>query len=256
MTIMCTIPRTIKAVSMNALKSSRQSLTKKIKSLLMQKINNNDWVPGDKLPTEHELANQYSVSRTVIREAVSGLKADGLLASRQGSGIFVIEPQQSSIGLTSLSSDPSVLSSVIETLELRDAVETGAAGLAAKRCSPSQEANIFEKFNAFKQKVLNGENSEKEDFAFHVSIAEASNNAKFIEFLTIVGRSIIPRSTLRTKANLKHDPQFEERILHEHQTIMDAISRSDIEAARTAMHEHLTKSAENYRLLVRLSKQL
>ncbi len=241
---------------MNTPKNSRQSLTKKTKGLLKQKIINGDWVPGDKLPTEHALASQYDVSRTVIREAVSGLKADGLLASRQGSGIFVIEPKLPPMGLTSLSSNPSVLSSVIETLELRDAVETGAAGLAAKRCSPSQEANIFEKFNAFKQKVINNESSEKEDFAFHVSIAEASNNAKFIEFLTIVGRSIIPRSALRTMANLKHDPQFEGRILKEHQAIMDAISRNDVEAARSAMHEHLTKSAENYRLLLRLSKQL
>lgn len=237
-------------------KNSRQSLTKKVESLLRRHIVDGDWVPGDKLPTEHALAKQHSVSRTVIREAISGLKADGLLASRQGSGIFVIEPPQPNKELNSLSSDPEVLSSVIETLELRDAVETGAAGLAAKRCSPAQEANIYAKFNEFKQKVINGENSEKQDFAFHVAIAKASNNEKFIDFLTIVGRNIIPRSTLRTKANLKHDPKFEDRILQEHQAILDAISQNDVEAARTAMHNHLTKSAENYRLLVRLSKQV
>ncbi|NRA86136.1 MAG: FadR family transcriptional regulator [Rhizobiales bacterium] len=239
---------------MNVPKSYRLSLTKKIETLLRQKVVNKDWVPGDKLPTEHALANEHGVSRTVIREAISGLKADGLLASRQGSGIFVIEPQEQPIRFKFLSPDPSILSSVIESLELRTAVEIGSAELAAARCSPAQEEEIYARFSDFRRKILVGEVSEKEDFAFHVAIAEASNNKKFVEFLTIIGRNIIPRSELRIKANLQLDTNVEKKILLEHEKIFNAIVDKDAEAAGKAMRVHLSDGAERYRKLARLAR--
>lgn len=236
--------------------NSRQGLTKKIETHLRKKISTKYWVAGDRLPTEHELANQYDVSRTVIREAVSRLKLDKILASRQGSGVFVIEHQQKPVGLEQLVTDPSILSSVIEALELREAVEAGAAGLAAQRRSPAQEANIYTKFNAYEYKIINGEDSEEEDFAFHLAIAEASNNKKFIEFLTIIGQSIIPQSTLRAKVNIEHENQVEQNALLEHRDILKAISSNDVEASRAAMHKHLSKCAENYHVLSRLTKEI
>lgn len=226
------------------------NLTQKTAAALRLKIEQKILKPGDKLPTEQKLVDQYGVSRTVIREAVSNLKADGLLASKQGSGVFVLEPPAHTIAL--LSENPKTISEVIEALELRSAVEAGAAELAATRASPAQEANIHTAFIAFKNKVLAGENSEKQDFAFHVAIAEAANNDKFVTFLTLIGRNAIPRSQLRIEANMPLDTEIEQQILSEHETILNAIHTQDSTAARLAMQLHLNNGIRRYRALSRI----
>ncbi len=232
------------------------SLTQQVINQLRDSIKCGDVLPGDKLPTEKKLINQYSVSRTVIREAISGLKADGILTSRQGSGVFVLKKSRQIETLALLSESPQTISDVIESLELRAAVETGAAIMAAERCSPAQEADIYQCFRSFKKKVLAEENSEKEDFSFHVSIAKAANNDKFVDFLTLLGRNIIPRSQLRVEANLAQDMAVENRILLEHEAIMEAITSHDVDAARIAMHEHLTKGGKRYRDLARVVQSI
>ncbi|MCA0872982.1 FadR family transcriptional regulator [Seohaeicola saemankumensis] len=236
-------------------KPPRRNLTQEVVEALRKRIHSGELVPGDKLPTEQMLIAEYGVSRTVIREAISGLKADGLLNSRQGAGVFVQEPSRQDEAIALLSGNPKTIASVIEALELRAAVEIGAAELAAQRCSPAQEAEIFSRFSAFRQKVLAGERSEDEDFAFHVAIAEATNNRRFVDFLTLMGRNTIPRSELREKANLNRDPDLENRILAEHKALTDAIADRKPEAAREAMRVHLNQSAERYRVLARKAQE-
>jgi len=233
-------------------KKPRQNLTQKVIDALKQRISDGDIKPGDKLPTEQKLTTEFSVSRTVIREAISGLKADGLLTSRQGAGVFALEPKKKDETLALLSENPKTIASVIEALELRAAVEIGAAELAAQRCSPGQEADIYARFNAFKKKVETCEVSEQEDFAFHVAIAEATNNRRFVDFLTLLGRNTIPRSELRQKADLQPDPEIEQGILTEHRDLLDAIAARDPARAREAMRIHLSEGAERYRTLARL----
>lgn len=239
-----------------AVKKPRRNLTQEVVDALRHRIRSGELTPGDKLPTEQMLIAEFGVSRTVIREAISGLKADGLLNSRQGAGVFVQEPSREDDAIALLSSNPKTIASVIEALELRAAVEIGAAELAAQRCSPAQEAEIYSRFNAFRQKVNAGERSEEEDFAFHVAIAEATNNRRFVEFLTLMGRNTIPRSELREKANLRRDPGLEERILAEHKALMDAIADRQPQAAREAMRAHLNHSAERYRTLARKAQEV
>ncbi len=230
----------------------KQNLTQKVVAQLRQRIANGDLTPGDKLPTELKLVEEFGVSRTVVREAISGLKIDGLLVSRQGAGVFVLKSDSSKSTLTLLTENPKTIPSVIEALELRSAVEVGAAGLAATRCSPAQQAEIYVKYSDFKRQVRRAELSEAEDFAFHVAIAEASNNRRFVDFLTLLGRNTIPRSQLRVEANLPLDSAVEEEILMEHKDIMEAIENKDSAAAREAMDVHLTNGVERYRSLARI----
>lgn len=241
--------------AIGAARKPRRNLTQEVVEALRQRIRSGELTPGDKLPTEQKLIAEYGVSRTVIREAISALKADGLLSSRQGAGVFVCEPSRQEAALALLSEHPTTIASVIEALELRSAVEIGAAELAAQRCSPAQEAEIFSRFNAFRAKVQAGQRSEEEDFAFHVAIAEATNNRRFVEFLTLLGRNIIPRSELREKAGLPRDPEVEERILQEHRQLMDAISARDPAAAGDAMRQHLVNGAARYRALARRAQE-
>ena len=72
----------------------RMGLAHKVVAALRQRIIYGNLVPGDKLPTEHKLIEEFGVSRTVIREAISGLKAEGLLSSRQGAGVFILPPKK------------------------------------------------------------------------------------------------------------------------------------------------------------------
>src|SRR5690606_10164528 len=90
--------------------------------------------PGEKLPSEHELIDAYGVSRTVVREAISSLKAKGMVATRQGVGAFVLQPTPS-VMLRIEPTNLGALGDMMDVLELRIALEVEAAGLAAQRRS-------------------------------------------------------------------------------------------------------------------------
>src|SRR5690606_18556004 len=97
------------------------SLTRNLTNILRENILAGNPAPGEKLPSEAKLIKQHNVSRTVIREAISVLREEGLVEPRQGAGVFVLEP--SSIAGPILEGiDPKRISSVVEALELRTAI--------------------------------------------------------------------------------------------------------------------------------------
>lgn len=153
------------------------------------RINQGNLKTGDKLPALNELAAELGVSRTVVREAVAALRSDGLLEARHGVGVFVSEPKE----LTTTDGSDSLLeplakltTSFMDLLELRMAFEVHAAGLAATRRSWSQEAKIWDALKQFELSLDNEELLDQLDFVFHRSIAEATNNAAFIEFFSVM----------------------------------------------------------------------
>lgn len=230
---------------------SEKNLTGRVTEELRSRVQLEKYLPGEKLPTEKALIAELGVSRTVLREAIAGLKVEGVLKSRQGAGVFVTKHATDKSDNTLPGKPPLTISDVIEFLEIRASIEIGAAELAAERCSPAQEADILDCFNQFKQRVQSGENSEREDYEFHLAIARATNNPRFVEFLSNIGCQSIPRSRLRSEANVAYDRKLEHRILREHKKIMDAILDHDPESARRAMRLHLVKGADRYRSLVR-----
>lgn len=228
----------------------RRNLTQMVVADLRERIRSGRLKPGDKLPTEQALIRELGVSRTVVREAIAGLRADGLVEPRQGIGVFVREPVRPAPGLSLLSEDAGKISSVIEALELRAAVEIEAAGLAAERRSPAQEAKIRECFEEIAAAMARGEAAEDADFAFHLAIADATNNRHFGEFFEFLGRRTIPRSQLGGPSPVR-TPAYVRQIQDEHEQIMKAICRGDAEAAREAMRVHLKGSLERYQRLRR-----
>jgi DNA-binding FadR family transcriptional regulator len=234
-------------------KSTRKiSLTEKVIASLRQEIENGNLAPGAKLPTEPVLTEQYGVSRTVIREAVAALKADGLLEPRQGAGVFVLEPSKRKTGNSIFAVDFAQISDVLEILELRMAVEIEAAGLACARSSLAQQAKIYEALNDMEDRARRGAPTEKADFEFHRAIAEATNNRRYGEFLEYLGDKTIPRAQLRRKpVEARDQDAYMEKLLAEHHRIYDAIAMGDAAAARTAMREHLSQSLTRYQGLLR-----
>jgi DNA-binding FadR family transcriptional regulator len=231
---------------------ARQSLTAKVVEVLRREIESGARAPGDKLPTEPLLTKQFGVSRTVIREAIAGLRADGLVESRHGVGVFVLD-RPSALGARRPSPFvASKISDVIEELELRAAVEIEAAGLAAQRASPAQEAEIDASYQHFTALVQRGASTTEADFAFHMAIAHATNNTRFADFLAHLGRRTIPREKLLgVLGEAVALPNRDAKLDAEHREVAEAIARRDPEAARASMRAHLIGSLERYRGLAR-----
>ncbi|MBY8975931.1 FadR family transcriptional regulator [Rhodobacteraceae bacterium NNCM2] len=207
---------------------------------------------GDQLPTEPELTDALGVSRSVLREAVSALRSEGLLESRQGAGVFVLRAQPKESPLAILTDADATIADVIEELELRTAVEVEAAGIASSRASPAQMAEIQLRHQAFQQAVAEGRNTEEADFEFHRAIARATNNTRFVAFLSHLGERTIPRAKVRASIGIESAPTTDAQLNDEHRDIVDAILAQDGAAARKAMRVHLGGSMERYRKLIQL----
>ncbi len=195
------------------------------------------------------MMSQMGVSRTVVREAIAALRAEGLVVTRQGLGAFVAADVQR----LPFRIDPDGLRSIGEVLnvmELRMAIEAEAAGFAAERASPSQLHAIDAALDAIGQAIARGDSAIDEDLAFHHAIADATGNPQFTDFLEYLGRFIIPRQSVRVAAQ----PDGAQRpylatIQSEHRAIFAAISGRDAAAAREAMRRHLVNGRDRYRQL-------
>jgi DNA-binding FadR family transcriptional regulator len=223
-----------------------RNLTDEVIGRLKKEIGAGRLEPGTRLPTEQELMAAMGVSRTVVREAVAALRADGLVTTRQGSGAYVA----ADVSRVPFRIDPEGLSSiddVLEVMELRLAVEVEAAARAAQRIAPRRLVPITRALRAIEAAIQKGGGAVNEDFAFHLAIAEASGNGRFAELLEFLGRHLIPRQSVRAaKIGPAEQRQYLARIQSEHQRIHEAIAEGDPAEARTAMREHLTRSIERY----------
>ncbi len=220
---------------------------------LRERIEKGPLRPGARLPTEKELAEEFGVSRTVVREAVAALRADGLVEPRQGSGVFVTAPRQAVIHASPLPAAfaPSDPAGALDLLELRVAVETQSAAVAAVRRSWAQEARIREHLHAMREAIDAGEPTEAADFAFHRAIAEATNNKAIVAFLDLIHSSALPRHLLRAPQSASLiSKAYLDKVYQEHCAIVDAIGAGDGEAARRAMQTHLAGSQNRYRALL------
>lgn len=226
-----------------------RNLTREVVERLTTEIMSGTLGPGAKLPTEQAMMAALGVSRTVVREAVAALRAEGLVTTRQGVGAFVapdVQRRPFRINPEGLGS----IGAVIDVMELRTGVETEAAGLAAERASRAALSRIGTALQAIDKAIARKEAAIDEDFAFHRAIAEAAGNAQFSRFLEFLGRFIIPRQSIRVSPGRLPEPRaYLETIQDEHRAIFGAIRNRDAEAARLAMRQHLVHGRERYRRL-------
>lgn len=221
-----------------------QTLVVRVREAIRARIGQGDYRPGDRLPSEARLTQEFGVSRTVIREAIAALRGDGLVDPRQGAGVFVLDPPPDAATFRDL--DLARVSSLIEMLELRAAVEGDAAGYAASRRSPAQDQRIAETHEELRALTRAGTPSAETDFRFHLAIAEAANNPRFSEFLRMIGPTIIPRRVFSPDDSTPLPAEFLRLLDAEHSAIVTAIQSNDPEAARTAMRAHLMDSQARY----------
>jgi GntR family transcriptional repressor for pyruvate dehydrogenase complex len=235
-------------VDMTDLKVERKpKLSENVAQTLRTQIIAGDFTTGEKLPTETRMTEIFGVSRTVIREAVATLAADGLVEARHGAGVFVLDHPTRKIG--AISADiGNKISQAINVLEVRMGIEIESAGLAAQRRNAAQEARIQEAFFEFERLLHAGEPTGKADFAFHREIASATNNPFYVEILDALGDRTIPcdrSSPWYSVEVLSHE--YLSGLQREHMRILQAISAGDPDAARDAMRAHLSAAQTRYR---------
>ncbi|MFI7064684.1 FadR/GntR family transcriptional regulator [Kribbella sp. NPDC050124] len=218
---------------------TKRGLAHEVVEQLKGRILSGEIAPGDKLPAENSLVEEFGVSRTVVREAVSRLQAAGLVETFQGRGSFVLEVPERADGLRQVRSHRDVL----ELLEFRIGVESEAAGLAAVRRTEHQLKAIERALDDFRRIGADPSRSVEADFAFHFKVAAASGNRFYTDLIDSLGPMMImlPRTRLDPAYEMS-DATHLTRVVLEHENIYAAIARSDPDAARAAARVHLSNT--------------
>jgi DNA-binding FadR family transcriptional regulator len=203
--------------------------------------------PGDKLPSESEIMEEFDVSRTVVREALSKLQASDMVETRHGIGTFALTPRDTGNFKIS-ANDFSTIADVIAVLELRISLETEAAGLAAQRRTEANLKAMGAALQAFHDAINHESDAVPPDFEFHMEVARATGNMHFADLMTYLGTMIIPRTRVNTPSTaLEGRLNYLLRVHGEHESIFNAIRNRDTDAARAAMRTHLSNSRERLR---------
>ena len=217
-------------------------LSDQLAEMLSAQVRRGDLQPGARLPTEQQLSLAHGVSRTVVREAVHQLKSQGLLRSRQGSGVYVADAATQQ----PLSFDPAVLGSidaVVQVVEVRRALEGEIAALAAERATRSQVAGLRRALKAIDAAATAGQDGVAEDLAFHHAIAQATGNDQFSRLLGHLEQYL--REAMRvTRGNEARRADFAQAVRVEHLALVDAIAAGDAVAARRAAVRHMQRAAQ------------
>jgi GntR family transcriptional regulator, transcriptional repressor for pyruvate dehydrogenase complex len=204
--------------------------------------------PGARLPTEQEIIASTGVSRTVVREAVAALRAQGLVVTRQGVGAFVAEDTRRPFHIDE--DQMRSIQELVQVIELRIGVEVEAAGLAAERATDADRQAIVEAYATLDQVMMKGENFVEEDFAFHRAVVAATGNPQFINFLQYLGGVLVPRQLqLKSPHEAEAKRIYFAKVQREHSEIRDAILGGSASSARGAMRRHLENSRKKYQKL-------
>lgn len=234
--------------TLSTLRPVRQSgsLVQEIARRIAADIVSGRLAPAARLPTEGEMMQAMGVSRTVVREAVATLRAEGLISTHQGIGTFVKAPA-AQMPFRIEPGQAATVADAVHIMELRAAVETEAAGLAAERATRSQHRAIRAALVAIDRAIVRDEPAIQEDFALHAAISDATGNPFFRRFLDFLGHFIIPRASVRIRAaNL---PAYMKAFQAEHRAIVAAIEARSVRQAQAAMRAHLVNSRDRYRAL-------
>lgn len=215
-------------------------MVQRVHHQLRARIASGEYAANTRLPGEHDLAARYGVSRPVVREALRRLRDDGLVFSRQGAGTFV-RGAEAEKGTALAYAPVGTIADVQRCYEFRLEVEPANAFYAAKRRNEKALAAIEIALELMRDTTRVHGHREDADFAFHIAIAEASNNYFFLSSMQAlkehinVGMKLHGLSLLGPAGGLTG-------VLHEHDAIFAAIRDRRDSDARDAMRKHIQGS--------------
>ncbi|KIG03722.1 FadR/GntR family transcriptional regulator [Caballeronia concitans] len=225
---------------MNERKS--HGLADRIYGDILNSIVEGEFKEGDRLMTEHALAERFATSRPTVREALARLRADGIIVTRRGSGTTVgRRPDPDVRRFAPLET----LSDIRRCYEFRIVTEAGAAELAALKATDDDIRAIQDAWDQL-QRVVEAQQGigAKDDFAFHLAIARASRNQFFIAALAGIEEQVAFSMNLSRNLSLVKMLERQRLVQREHLEILDAIRAKDAPRAGQAMKTHLESALD------------
>jgi GntR family transcriptional regulator, transcriptional repressor for pyruvate dehydrogenase complex len=217
------------------------TLAATVTATLHAKIDSGEWAPRTQVPTEASLAQQLSVSRATVREALSRLKHSGLIYAVQGKGAFVTD-EPASRAFQLIDAEVSDADHGAHVFELRALIEQNCAALAATRRSPADIRAMKRALKEMEREQAAGRLGLEADIAFHRAIARASGNPALAQFADFIGKQHREYLQIARLSALKAENRLQD-VADEHRRIAGAIEARDAEAARRATAEHLDNGA-------------
>lgn len=225
-------------------RSGHSPLARNVFQALRAHIASGGLRPEDKLPGEHELAATYLVSRPIVREALRQLREEGLIYSRRGAGSFVVArpdvtPDQPVVGFAPVET----IADIQRCYDFRLTIEPDHAYWGALRWNKPALDEIAAALDLMRDAAIAHVHREDADFAFHLAIANATNNHYYVSSMTAlkdhisVGMKFHGNSLVGAQSGL-------ENVLTEHRGIFEAIRTRDAERARSMMRHHLEGSRD------------
>lgn len=213
-------------------------LYRQIADQIARVIDSGEYRPGERLPAERALADQLSVSRPTVREALIALEVEGRVEIRGGAGVFVLEraSEHTSSGINGTSVTP--MPGPFEILAARDLIEPDVAALAAKNATPAKITAIADALSDMVVCSAGDNRRLQYDRQFHFAIAEASGNSALALVMQALWTTREQPLYLCLEDHF-HNEQVWQRAILEHREILEAIKAGDTKAARAAMHRHL-----------------
>ena len=215
------------------------NLTDRITMMLREDIINGKYEPGKQLPAGKNLSEAFGVSITVVREALSRLKSDGLIASHQGKGVFVENDAKARPFRLATAGEPQ--SWLRHIFELRMAVEMQAASLAAERRTSTDLKSMLACLKVMEPARHSFEEALASDIAFHLTIAKATQNPLIVDFMRFLQPHLYESISL-ARANSAKKRETEIIAYEDHYAIYEAIKGSDRHRARSAAGRVLERS--------------
>lgn len=224
-------------------------LYRQIADQIIRLIEAGEYGPGMRLPAERMLAEQLSVSRPSVREALIALEVEGWVDIRGGTGVFVNERKNErqqdnhASGATDGAEQPAV--GPIELLDVRDMIEPEVAALAARHATDGIIATLTQVMGDM---VCCSSTDPKHmdcDHQFHAALAVATGNAALVQVMETLWAMRLAPLYVQLQNHFHNEAIWQQAIL-EHREIFEAVKNRDAKAARAAMHRHVQNARKRY----------
>ncbi|OES46563.1 FadR/GntR family transcriptional regulator [Domibacillus iocasae] len=216
-----------------------KKIYEEVADTLLESIRSGDLKPGEKLDSVQRLAESFQVGRSAIREALTSLRAMGLIEMRQGEGTYVKSFEAAGIAFPLQSALLMNSDDLKSLMEVRKILETGIAASAAER-------RTLDDLNAMQLAVrdmvkysADPELGEKADLAFHLAIAEAAGNSLLSSLMHHVSDMTAESMRETRRLCLYEETATVDQLNVQHEAILQAIESRDAKQARKAMNTHL-----------------
>ena len=221
-------------------------LPDKIAHKIQTAIATGQFLPGDRLPTEQNLSDQFGVARTVVREAISLLKYDGVISTKQGVGAFVTNrAARQSFRITPACFEKR--KQLLKILQLRTSIQSDAAAMAAASRGKVQVIELAGHLQEMARSLEMGDDGLEvridSESAFYRVVTEASGNEYFVDFIGMIEARLMDnlRSVVVKNANAV---EWGTEVLKEHEAVFQAIKSRAPEEARAATRLHFERAAK------------